>query len=162
MLLTVLVLAVLLFAFSFRRRVIHTIRQGLVFAVEGLLSALAVLMTWVGTSLVFLFDRLTPQIGFYLCVGSWILLYLLSMFAAIRRYSEARDGCMVTPPPWGMTVAILVIVVVTITIWISEPSGIAELVGGIFATVLVGAPIVLFAMLLATRYRLKREEAAGV
>jgi hypothetical protein len=156
LLVAVIFLAVLLFVFSFRRRVLTAIRQGLVSASKALVCAIAVLTTLFATGIMFMFSRVSVQIGFYACVGSWLALHVLSMHAAIRHHIRARSESSEPPPPWGLTVGILVVTATLITGWLSEPNGIGELALGILASVLIGAPVVVMAMLLAVRYRTSR------
>ena len=159
MLIAVPVLAAILFVFSFRRRVFNSIGEGLVSAAEALFSGIAVLTTWAAVGLAFLFSRVTMHVGFVVCIGSWIVLYFMATSAAVRRLFETRAGCREPPPPWGAVVAAIVIVVDLVTILVSEPNGFMELFLGIAASLLVGVPFVVAAMLLAVRYRLRRQES---
>jgi len=159
LLIGVIVLAALLLAFSFRRRALTSIRQGLLSALESLLCAVAILTTFFATGITFMFSRVSLQIGFYICTGSWFLMHVLYMQSALREYSLARKACREPPPPWGLVVGSLVLIVIIATAWVSEPTGIVELLLGVFAGLLIGSPLVVLAMLFAVRFRLYRHAA---
>jgi len=155
----VLVLAALMLMFSFRNRVLETFRQGLLSASKAMLCALAVLTTLFATGVPFLFSQVSVQIGFYLCVGSWLVLFLLSMHMATQLYLLVRSECREQPPPWGLAIGIVVAVADLLTVWLSRPNDFEEVTFGVGASVLLAAPIILVAMLLAVRYRMARMEA---
>jgi len=159
LLIGVVLLAALLLAFSFRRRALAPVRQGLASAVEALLSAMAILTTFVATGITFMFSRVSFGPGFYICVGCWFLLEILSIRRAIRYYAAARAGCREPPPPWGLVAGALTTIVVVVSAWISEPTGIVELLLGVGAALLIGLPLVVLAMLFAVRFRLYRHAA---
>jgi len=157
----VLLLAALLFALSFRRRVLTTMRRGMVQAFKALLSALAIQATFVATGMTFLFYAVHVEIGFYLCMGSWFGLYLLSMNTAIRQVVLARKGCRESPPPFGLALAVLLALAHLLTIWWSEPNSLAEVMLGTLAGLSFAAPVILMAMLAAVRYRQGRPSVSG-
>jgi hypothetical protein len=159
LLLGVLSLAVVLFALSFRRRLLATLRLGLVSASKALLCALAIITTVLAIGIPFLFSRVSVQLGFIGCVGAWFVLYLISIQASIRYLSLARHECSEQPPPWGLAVGFVVVVGDLLTVWLSQTNDLGEVVLGILASLLVGAPVLLVAMLLAVRYRLGRQGA---
>ena len=161
LLIGVLLLAVLLFAFSFRSRVLATLRQGLVSASKALLCAFAILATVLATGLPFLFSNVNLQVGFYICVASWSAIFLISMQMATRLLLLARRGCREQPPPWGLTVGLGVAAVDLLTVWLSQSNDLREIVLGVLASFLLAAPTILVAMLLAVRYRLLRQEDAA-
>ena len=149
LLIGVLLVAPLLLAFSFLRRMLIAIQQGLLSAAKGLLCGIAILTTFFATGMTFMFSHVSLQIGFFVCVGAWLVLELLSVRAALLSYSLARTECRDKPPPWGWMVGILAGVVFVVTAWQSEPDGVAELTFGLFAGVLVGVPLIVVAMLMA-------------
>lgn len=155
----VLVLAVLMLMFSFRNRVLQTFRQGLLSASKAMLCALAVLTTSFATDVPFLFSQVSVQIGFYLCVGSWLVLFLLSMHLATQLYLLMRSECREKPPPWGLALGVVVVVAGLLTAWLSQPNDFEEVAFSVGASVLLAAPIILVVMLLAVRYRMARMEA---
>lgn len=155
LLIGVILLAMLLLAFSFRHRVLSAIWQGILSAIKALLCALAILTTFFATGITFMFSRVSLQAGFHICVGSWFLLQILFTHGALRNHTVARSGCREPPPPWGLAVGVLVTTVVVASAWISEPNGIVELLLGVFAGFLIGAPLIIVAMLLAVLYRLR-------
>lgn len=152
----VLVLAVLMLVFSFRTRVLETFRQGLLSASKALLCALAVLTTVFATGVPFLFSQVRVQIGFYLCVGSWLVLFLLSMHMATQLYLLVRSEYREKPPPWGLAIGVAVVVIDILSVWLSRPNDFEEVVFGVGASVLLAAPCILIAMLMAVRYRMVR------
>jgi hypothetical protein len=158
----VILLAALLFAFSFKPLTFAPIRQGLLLAFEALLCAIAILTTFFATGIAFMFSRVSLQVGFFICTGSWILLLLLDTRSALGDYSQARQGCRQPPPPWGLVVGVLTVTVISISTWISEPNGILELLLGVFTGILIGVPITVLAMLSSVFYRLRKENHVQV
>ncbi len=152
----VLVLAALMLVFAFRNRVLDTFRQGLLSALKALLCAFAVLTTLFATGVPFLFSQVTVQVGFYLCVGSWLVLFLLSMHMATQLYLLVRRECREQPPPWGLAAGIVVVVADLLTTWLSQPNDFGDVALGVLASILIAAPLILVAMLLAVRYRMVR------
>ena len=150
----VFALAVLLSGLSFRRRVPTAMRTGAVQALKALACALAVLTTLVATGMTFLFYRASEQIGLFLCIASWLLLCLLSVYASMRQVTLLRWECSRRPPPWGAAVAVILIATYVTTVIVSEPHGPWEVFLGAAASVLVGLPLVLLVTLGAIRYRL--------
>jgi hypothetical protein len=153
LLIGVILFAVLLLALSFRRRVRSTLRRGLVQGSKALLSALAALTAIFVTGMTFMFDRVSEQIGLFICVGSWALLYALSMFAALKCVVLLRRECPDQPPPWGLSVSLLLAATFTLTAWLSEPMNPGELIFGLTAGLFACAPLVPIAMLAAVYYR---------
>jgi len=159
LLIGVVLLAALLLVFSFRHRALAPVSQGLASALEALLSAIAILTTFFATGITFMFSRVSFELGFYICVGCWFLLEILSLRSAVRHYGAARAGCREPPPPWGLVVGVGVTIVIVVSAWISEPTGITELLLGVVAGILIGLPFVVLAMLVAVRFRLYRHAA---
>jgi hypothetical protein len=149
LLIGVLLLAGLFLALSFRRRVFAVIQQGLLSATKALLCGIAILTTFFATSMTFMFSRVNLQMGFFVCVGSWLALEHLSLRAALHDYSLARNECREKPPPWALVVGALAVLAFVLTAWQSEPDGAAEVAFGLFTGILVGVPFVVLAMLLA-------------
>jgi hypothetical protein len=160
LLIGVILLAALLLALSFRRWALTPIRRGLSSAIEALLCAVAILTTFFATGITFMFSRVSLQIGFFICAGAWVLLHILYTRSALQQYRCARKDCREPPPPWGLSVGAMAIVVIIATAWISEPNGAVELLIGGFVGVLLGVPITVLAMLSAVLYRLRRPPLA--
>ncbi len=153
LLMAVILLAALFFAFSFRRRVLTPMRVGLVQASKAFLCALAVVTTILATGFTFLFTPFSARVGLYLCVGSWLAIYWFSIDTAVRNLRLARRECRDPPPPWGRAVVSLLVVVDATTVLVSGPAGVVELLLGLSASLLLGAPVIVFAMLMAIRRR---------
>ena len=85
-----------------------------------------------------------------------MVLEVLSLRTAFLNYSLARTECREKPPPWGWVVGILAVVAFAVTVWRSEPDGAVEAGLGLLAGILVGAPVVVLAMLSAVWYRCSR------
>jgi len=100
-----------------------------------------------------MFSRVSFQVGFYMCVGSWLVLEILHLRAAIQNHTLARNACEERPPPWGMVTGILAVVVFAVVAWQSEPDGFFELSLGISEGILVAVPLVVLARLLAVWFR---------
>ena len=160
LLIGVILIYELMLAFSFRRWAVTPIMQGLVLALEALLCAIAILTTFFATGIAFMFSRVSLQIGFYICTGSWLLLQVFYTRSALDRYSHVRKACREPPPPWGLVVGGVSLIVIVATAWMSEPSSLAELLLGLFAGLLLGVPIVVLAMLFAVRFSLSQHGAS--
>jgi hypothetical protein len=150
----VLVLAVLLFVFSFRRRILTSFRRILVQSMKALLCALAILTTCLASGMTFLLEPVREEIGFQLCLGSWIALYLIGMGRAIRQVVLARRECREPPPPWGLALCAVLEAAILATTLVSEPNGVGDVILGHLAGFMFVAPLVVLAMLAAVRYRL--------
>ena len=73
-----------------------------------------------------------------------------------RQVVLARRGCREPPPPFGLALGVLLALAHLLTIWLSEPNGLAEVMVGTLASLSFAAPLILMAMLGAVRYRLVR------
>jgi hypothetical protein len=161
LLLGVLLLAALLLAYSFRHRVFTVIQQGLLSASKALLCAIAILTTFFATGMTFMFSRVSLHVGFFVCVGSWLVLEVLLVRAGLLSYSLSRTECRERPPPWGAVVGVVAVVVCGVSVWRSEPNGALELAVGLLTGVLLGAPLVVLALLFAVWYRCRTTEAVS-
>ncbi len=149
----VLLLALLLLGLSFRKRIVTPMRRGLVQAWKALLCALAAIGTFFATGMSFLFQEVTIRVGLMLCLGSWLILYLLAMITAIRQVVLAREDCPSPPPPWGPIAAVLLTLGCVIPIWLNEPPGPGMLIGSLVECLMVCTPLVVLSLLAAIRYR---------
>lgn len=146
-------LAMLLFVLSFRPRIMTVHRVGSVQAVKACLCALAGMTAVVLTEMTFLFWDVEWRSGLFVCLGSWTVLYLLSVIAAYHCVLEARRTSSSKPPPWGVLSVLAAIAISLVTILVSSPSDIGEMVSGLAAGAVVVFPVILLVLLAATRRR---------
>jgi hypothetical protein len=153
--------AVLLFVFSFFEKSFPGFRLGVVEAAKALLCGSAGITTAFETAMMAMFSEVDGRIGFFVCVGSLAVLYLMSMHLAVRATLQLRRSCRERPPPWGLAFGVLLAAGALISTWVSRPNDAWELFLGLAAGVVVAAPLLLIVMLAAVRYRLARTGAAA-
>jgi hypothetical protein len=86
----VIFLALLLFGLSFLRPRATVVGRGIAQTFKALACACAGFLTLMATGLAFLFDKVAERSGFLLTIGSWWVLYALSLGLAFWHLAEAR------------------------------------------------------------------------
>jgi len=93
--------AALLFALTFRRPRPPSL-QGL-FGVgwKGLLAAAAGFAVWAGSMLMFMFDKIIPRVGYWLCGACWCVLLALAAVRGAGLYAGLRRSGATAPVESG-------------------------------------------------------------
>jgi hypothetical protein len=95
-----LALAVLLFALSFFRPRVRPLLRLFGLSWKALLAATAGFTALAGSLIVFMFDKIIPRVGYWLCGAGWSVFFVMAAVQGVRLYAELRrPGGMAEPDP---------------------------------------------------------------